>query len=262
MSSVPQTRIHKTDKSKGNFTQVCNKIVNNPDLSAQAKGVMLYLLSKPSTWEVNALDIQKHMKNGRDAIKAILKELEQQGYIYKEKQGKSKNGKFDKSVTYVYEDKDNKPLTGNPLTDNPSTVKPSTESQSLSNKEVNNKDLKIKNNNTPSLYDYKYIESKEMHEYIEKHFSKDIQDLLRSVERNTTSKHFNKTFLEAFEQAQAKTHSLPISHAERKQILKDCLYYMETNSVDDLVGLIISKMRHKRDQRLIYHLGNQKRNSS
>jgi hypothetical protein len=66
-----------------NFTTVSNDWINSPELSAKAKGILLYLLSKPNNWETNLLDIISHMRDGVDSIKAGIKELKTTRHIVK-----------------------------------------------------------------------------------------------------------------------------------------------------------------------------------
>ncbi len=65
------------------FTTVSNEWINNPDLSAKAKGILLYLLSKPNDWETNLADIVSHMRDGVDSIKAGIKELREARHVVK-----------------------------------------------------------------------------------------------------------------------------------------------------------------------------------
>jgi hypothetical protein len=53
----------------------------NKRLSIQAKGTLIYLLSKPKNWKGQLYDIQANNANGRDAIRAAIKELEAEGYM-------------------------------------------------------------------------------------------------------------------------------------------------------------------------------------
>ena len=70
----------KTQKT-GHYTTVDNGFINNPDLSAKAKGILLYLLSKPHGWETRVDDIVAHMADGIDSIKSGIKGLEAHRYI-------------------------------------------------------------------------------------------------------------------------------------------------------------------------------------
>jgi hypothetical protein len=66
---------------RDNFTVITNQVVNDPDLSWGAKGVLCYLLSKPTDWQFFVADIVKHAKCSEHEVQKLLKELEQAGYL-------------------------------------------------------------------------------------------------------------------------------------------------------------------------------------
>ncbi|MFF5994818.1 DnaD domain protein [Lysinibacillus sp. KU-BSD001] len=127
-------RINKTE----NFVVLDKGFLNNPQISWQAKGLLAYMLSLPNDWTFNIADLTTRSKNGRDATKAIVKELQEAGYIQKE-QSRSERGKFGQTVFLVFETPNKQPSTENPLTVNPTTEQPLTENSSLiSNNKLNN----------------------------------------------------------------------------------------------------------------------------
>lgn len=71
-----------TIKRSGNFTQIDNDIINNPDITWKAKGLMLYFLSKPDNWKINVRgDVHKRGKEGRDSVYKGITELVEHKYI-------------------------------------------------------------------------------------------------------------------------------------------------------------------------------------
>jgi len=68
---------------KGNYTQIHNEIFNNPDLSAKSKGILAQLLSKPDSWKLNVQYLVNTNKEGHYAVRAAIKELEDQNYIHR-----------------------------------------------------------------------------------------------------------------------------------------------------------------------------------
>lgn len=68
------------------FTQVANEILNDPKLSAKAKGLYAYLYSKPDGWDFAGERIAKDFSDGRLSINNGLKELEENGYLLRERQ--------------------------------------------------------------------------------------------------------------------------------------------------------------------------------
>lgn len=63
-------------------------------LSAKAKGILWYLLTRPEDWDVYENDIIAHMKEGQWSIRAGIKELLGAGYMTRERVFRA-NGQFD-----------------------------------------------------------------------------------------------------------------------------------------------------------------------
>lgn len=63
------------------YVRVDKQFIEVPGLSFRAKGVLLYILSKPDHWKVSVKDIVAHSKDGRDAVYTSLNELTEHGYI-------------------------------------------------------------------------------------------------------------------------------------------------------------------------------------
>ncbi|MBO8164212.1 MAG: helix-turn-helix domain-containing protein [Brevibacillus sp.] len=145
-------RKHKTlvrvMKRENHFVQIDKTPINDSRLSWKAKGLLLYLLSKPDDWTIMIDDLVKHAKDGRDSVKAGLSELEQNGYL-KRKQGRNDSGEFGPMEYHVFE---------LPQTENPFTVKQSADGstadgktvdgKSVSGKSVNGKSAPTNNNKT------------------------------------------------------------------------------------------------------------------
>lgn len=67
------------------YTSIDRDTLNNLSLSFRARGVLAWLLDKPDDWQTDAESIANHGKEGRDAIRAALKELAEAGYLIREK---------------------------------------------------------------------------------------------------------------------------------------------------------------------------------
>lgn len=75
-------RTHKKEK----YTQISNRLINDRSLSWDARGLLIYLLSKPNGWIVRLGDlINQSPSAGRDKVKRILGELNDGGYLYRYK---------------------------------------------------------------------------------------------------------------------------------------------------------------------------------
>lgn len=64
-----------------NFTIVSNNIVGDPELSWKAKGIFLYLCSKPDGWEFFMHEIKMNATDGIKSVRAGIAELEERGYL-------------------------------------------------------------------------------------------------------------------------------------------------------------------------------------
>lgn len=114
-------KVHKPEK----YTVISNVPLHDPSISFRAKGLLCYLLSKHSGWEINVKQLASIGPDGRDAVYAILKELKESGYVVMTES--RVEGKFMMYNYTVYEEKQLDPAPAPPLTDLPETVQPDTE---------------------------------------------------------------------------------------------------------------------------------------
>lgn len=97
------TMIYRTPKDSSHlFTQISNTIIEDNTLSYRAKGILLYLLSKPKNWKFNEVDIVKHSSDGKKSISTGIKELITKGYVKRAK-SKDKSGKWSGYLYEIYE---------------------------------------------------------------------------------------------------------------------------------------------------------------
>lgn len=111
------------NKIRDNFSIITNNIVNDDKISFGAKGVACYLLSKPENWKFYLSDIQRHSNEGLVKIKKYIKELEDIGFLFRDKV-KNEKGQFiglEYKFNLNYEKTDNqknrqsgKPTVGEP----------------------------------------------------------------------------------------------------------------------------------------------------
>ncbi|MDY4338151.1 transcriptional regulator [Streptococcus sp. 21WXBC0057M1] len=75
-----------------NYTQLNNHSAQNSNLSLQAKGLLLVLMSNKDTWRPYIDELSKRSRNGRDAHRAAFDELKEAGYIriYRKSFGRGK----------------------------------------------------------------------------------------------------------------------------------------------------------------------------
>lgn len=67
-------------KKENPFVQIDKRALEDNRLSWRAKGILAYLLSKPSGWKVNVKDIWNNGAEGRNAVQDCLIELQNIGY--------------------------------------------------------------------------------------------------------------------------------------------------------------------------------------
>lgn len=147
-------RIHKKQK---NFVILDKTCLNDESLSWGAKGLHAYLMSLPDDWRVRVSDLKERAKNGRDAVRGLLCDLEQAGYIQKSNCRDNASGRFGGIEYLVLEIPEPKnqdmtpepempfsvlPDPKNPAPEYPSPVLPAPENLTL----INNKDNKYLNN--------------------------------------------------------------------------------------------------------------------
>lgn len=108
---------------KKNYTVVNNYVTTDKRLSWKAKGIWLYAFSRPNDWEFHIEDLIKQSTDGRDSVRAGLKELMDAGYLHKVQ--KREYNKFSSAEWVFYEEprelKESLPQTGFPSTGNQST---------------------------------------------------------------------------------------------------------------------------------------------
>lgn len=90
-------RIKKEEK----YSIISNSVITDSALSWEARGVLIYLLSKPDDWEVRNIDLVNQSPAGEKRIDSIIKELKTAGYLkrFRERQP---DGQF-VWITQVYE---------------------------------------------------------------------------------------------------------------------------------------------------------------
>jgi len=127
--------IIKVRKKPGKYFQMAKATVEDVRLSWKAKGLLAYLMSKPSDWEIWTRDLVKRSTDGRTAVLSGLNELIQFGYATRE-QIKKDDGTFGPVELIVYE----VPQSGFPLTGKPLTGKPLTENLTYTKNDCTNND--------------------------------------------------------------------------------------------------------------------------
>lgn len=110
-----------------NYTTMANYHLRDPRLSLRAMGLMSKMLSLPEDWDYTVSGLAAICKEGREAVRTALKELEAAGYLIREQTRQS--GSFaanNYTLREAPEADPGSPLPKNPSTDSPTTGKPLT----------------------------------------------------------------------------------------------------------------------------------------
>lgn len=108
-------------KKNKNYTTMSNYHLRDPDLSNKARGLLSTMLSLPDNWDYTTRGLAKICKDGVDGITAQLKELEQYGYLIRNRI-RDTSGRIVDMEYIIYE----RPHPASPVTEKPDMVKPDT----------------------------------------------------------------------------------------------------------------------------------------
>ena len=112
--------IHRVSGRK-RWVTIDQRAIEDARLSWAARGLLVYLLSKPDDWQVRVKDLQKRGDLGRDGIYKLLAVLRRFHYLRYEK-NRTRDGRVRGGSYAVYE----VPYTDSPETAFPDTAPPGT----------------------------------------------------------------------------------------------------------------------------------------
>ena len=151
--------VFRVDKSR-EFTVIANCVFKDRTLSAKAKGLLAEMLSLPETWDYTMKGLSSLFTDGEDSIRQGIRELEEHGYIVRERKRDEKGrlagmeyviyetphkpvGKSESKPDTVVPDSAS-PAEDSPVRENPTQVKPAQENPGTY-KELTNQELNISN---------------------------------------------------------------------------------------------------------------------
>ena len=129
-------------EKKSNFTVVSNAILMNNFMSMKATCLLLKMLGKPDNWDYTINGMKTFCKEGRDAIRSALQELEYFGYLERRKV-RDARGRYTDIEYIIYEE----PISPPPQPAYPESENPSLDNPFSENPPVINKDINKKRNN-------------------------------------------------------------------------------------------------------------------
>ena len=108
-------RIEKTR----DYTVMANHHLRNTKLSLKAKGLLSLMLSLPEDWDYTTKGLAKICKDGVDSICSTVNELEEHGYVIRERIRNAKGQLTDIQYTILEQPKPPQPGQGKPKQENP-----------------------------------------------------------------------------------------------------------------------------------------------
>jgi hypothetical protein len=88
-------------KFQTQYVQVSNKTAQDNNLSFEARGLLIFMLSLPEDWVIHKSWLIEQTSAGRDKIQRLINELVENKYLIKT-QSHGDNGKFLNNDLYVY----------------------------------------------------------------------------------------------------------------------------------------------------------------
>ena len=136
--------VFRVEKTR-DYTVMANHHLRNTDLSLKAKGLLSLMLSLPEEWDYTTKGLARICKDGVDSICAGVRELEDHGYVVRERI-RNPNGQLG-AIEYTIleqprtsEPKRENPVQANPVLDYPVLGKPEQENPAQLNTYRTNKD--------------------------------------------------------------------------------------------------------------------------
>ena len=171
----------KKQYQKG-FTTVDNVVLNDTSLSWKAKGLFVYLWSQSDEWNFYETEVAKHSTDGIVSLKNGLKELEDQGYLKRQRvrdeQGKFKENEWILSESPMLE----KPMLENLMLDNRTLT--NTNNNNINNNKDESNSAE-ENKNKKNKYNLNYTEFIEwFNEETGRKFESDKSGTIKGFKKN------------------------------------------------------------------------------
>ena len=122
--------VFRVEKNQ-NYTVMSNHHLRNTDLSLKSKGLLSQMLSLPEEWDYTLKGLSKINREGIDAIREAIRELERAGYVTRTRV-RNEKGQLGAADYVIHEF----PMPPKPILENPTQL-----NKELSNKELSNTDL-------------------------------------------------------------------------------------------------------------------------
>ncbi|MCE5607237.1 phage protein [Staphylococcus pseudintermedius] len=144
-------------KESGNFVTVHKDFIHDSNISWKAKGILLYLLSRPDDWQIYETELEQHSTDGLSGLKSGIKELEEIGYIQRNRK-RDKSGRLNGYEYLVYEQPHHIRFSnvGKTVNGKSHTTNNNSTNNDLTNNNSTNNDVNILSGN-PTAYPYRDV---------------------------------------------------------------------------------------------------------
>ena len=210
----------KRIQKSGNYSIISNEILKKKDLSLKSKGLLTLILSLPDKWELSVNGLVAIVKESKNTVYSILKELNGFGYVER-KRITDNSGKVIKWELIVYE---------KPLTKKPDTKKPDVEK--CTQIKTNTKLItKLNKHNKESfsilVFESGILQKEDSNSFIDYWTESNAKNKMRwqmekTWDLNLRIKRWKRTTKYGnTKSTQSKIHQQLSSHEEAKQLLKN-----------------------------------------
>lgn len=142
--------VFRVEKNR-DYTVMSNHHLRNADLSLKSKGLLSQMLSLPEEWDYTLKGLSQINREGIDAIREAIRELERAGYVTRTRV-RNEKGQLGAADYVIHEfpvppkptlenPTQDKPISENPTLENPMQENPTQLNKELSSKELSNTDL-------------------------------------------------------------------------------------------------------------------------
>ena len=90
------------EDNKVNYTKISNELLKDKQLSLAAKGLLITMLSLPDNWSYSTLGLTSIVKESKNTIHRLLKELESSNHLIR-RSIRNESGRFVKYDYFIYE---------------------------------------------------------------------------------------------------------------------------------------------------------------
>ena len=207
---------------KSGYTHINNEVFKS-GLSLKAQGLLCNMLHLPDNWVFSVQGLQKIVPDGKDAIRAALKELEIAGFIDRGTRKRLDDGTFSET-DWVIRDYSSKKasMSDYPMAENPTLDNPTLENPPLINTNRITTERVTTNNTTTTTTDgaklWEKTESQrdaEISPYWQNTSESETGATEREQERESSAKERERELVSVFRMASGRS---TVSPAERLQL--------------------------------------------